>query len=138
MRCGNSAAGFGDVPAGRFYTEAVQWMTDEGITTGVTPTRFAPHRLVTRNELAVFLYRALGSPAAGTGPFIDVDSGDFFAEAVTWMGEREITHGVTPTTFAPGRPVTRAEVATFLYRLPGAPPVEVDAGGICRLAGEQR
>ena len=37
-RSGNT--GFVDVPAGRFYTDAVRWMALEGITTGTTPTTF--------------------------------------------------------------------------------------------------
>ncbi|MDG1411492.1 MAG: CAP domain-containing protein [Acidimicrobiales bacterium] len=53
------------------------------------------------------------------------------------MTTRGITHGVTPTTLAPGRPVTCAELVTFLYRFAGEPPAKVDADGICLLAGEQ-
>ena len=53
------------------------------------------------------------------------------------MTTRGITHGVAPTTLAPGRPVTRAELATFLYHFAGEPPVEVDVGGNCLQAGEQ-
>jgi hypothetical protein len=118
---------FSDVEPGDFFADAVAWMFSEGITFGVTPTSFAPHRPVTRGEFATLLHRTEDPPPAGAEPFDDVDSDDFFAEAVAWMVEEGITTGVTPTSFAPDRPVTRAEIATFLYRLAGEPPVNVGA-----------
>lgn len=192
----NAAAGFGDVPVGEFYTEAVQWMVDEGITTGtspgcfqpsapatrgqvasflhrfkgepsgasepfadvgpndffadavtwmastgittgVTPTSFEPDRLVTRGEVATLLHRAEGSQPAGTEPFDDVSSDDFFAEPVAWMVEQGITTGVTSSTFAPSRPVTRAELAAFLHRVAGTPAVSLHGSEVCATAGDQ-
>ena len=45
-----STSGFGDVDANAFYTDAVQWMVDNAITTGVSATCFAPDEPVTRGE----------------------------------------------------------------------------------------
>ncbi|NIR35251.1 MAG: S-layer homology domain-containing protein, partial [Actinobacteria bacterium] len=50
-------AGFGDVGAGRFYTDAVQWMVDNDITTGVSPNCFCPDDPVTRGQAAAFMWR---------------------------------------------------------------------------------
>jgi hypothetical protein len=116
-----AVAGFGDVAAGRFYTSAVQWLVDEGITTGTSPGCFSPERAVTRGEVATFVWRAEGRPAAGTEPFTDVAPDDFFADAVAWMAAEGITTGTTRTTFEPDRGVTRGEVATFLWRAEGRP-----------------
>ena len=49
-----AVAGFGDVEAGRFYTEPVQWMVDEAMTTGTSPTCFSPDDPVTRGQAAPF------------------------------------------------------------------------------------
>jgi hypothetical protein len=38
----SGVAGFGDVPHDRFYAEAVQWMVDNDITTGTSPSCFSP------------------------------------------------------------------------------------------------
>ena len=122
---------FVDVAAGRYYTEAVAWLASAGITTGTSPTTFDPDRLVTRAEVAAFMYRIAGSPATGGEPFTDVNPGDFFADAVAWMVAEGITTGTSATTFSPNRPVTRSEIATFLYRAAGSPAVSVAAGGVC-------
>lgn len=124
-------SGFVDVAPGAYYAGAVGWMVETGVTTGTTPRTFAPDRLVTRGELATFLYRAAGSPAGGGESFVDVGPGDFFADAVGWMVAEGITTGTSATTFSPHRYVTRGEVATFLHRAAGSPAVSVDAGGTC-------
>ena len=117
----NAAAGFGDVPVGQFYTEAVQWMVDQGITTGTSPGCFEPSAPATRGQVATFLHRFKGEPAGGDEPFSDVGPGDFFADAVAWMAFEGITTGVTPSTFEPDKLVTRGEVAAFLHRVEGRP-----------------
>ena len=54
--------GVDDVPSGQYYTNAVDWMAAEGITTGTSPTRFSPHDPVTRAQAVTFLWRDAGSP----------------------------------------------------------------------------
>ena len=54
---GASVAGFGDVEDARYFTAPVQWMVDEGITNGTSPTTFAPGQAVTRVQFAAFLSR---------------------------------------------------------------------------------
>ena len=61
---------------------------------------------------------------AVNNPFTDVPAGEFYFEPVLWAVEKGITTGVSETTFAPGREVTRAEVVTFLWRAAGSPDVE--------------
>ncbi|MEO0495487.1 MAG: S-layer homology domain-containing protein, partial [Actinomycetota bacterium] len=126
---------FTDVATGQYYTEAVAWMVREGITTGTSPTTFSPGRAVTRGELATFLWRFMSEPAGGTEPFADVTPDRFFADAVAWMVSDGITNGTSPTTFSPGRAVTRGEVATFVYRVAGEPPVDLSLDGTCGSAG---
>jgi uncharacterized protein YkwD len=126
---------FFDVSPGAYYSEAVGWMVANGITTGATPVTFAPERLVTRGELAAFLFRAAGSPASGRETFSDVSDNDFFFDAVGWMIADGVTTGTSATTYSPERFVTRGEVATFLYRVAGSPPVVLSAGGDCATAG---
>ena len=49
--------GFDDVADGRFFTVAVQWAADNGITIGTGPTTFEADRGVTRGESVTFLHR---------------------------------------------------------------------------------
>lgn len=53
---------FVDVPGGRYYSAAVGWAKDNGITTGTSPWTFSPESPVTRGQAAAFLHRAAGEP----------------------------------------------------------------------------
>ena len=53
--------------------------------------------------------------------FTDVHTYDYFAGAVEWAVENEITNGMSETTFAPEGAVTRAQAVTFLWRAYGKP-----------------
>ncbi len=116
---------FTDVVAGTFYAKAVAWLAEEKITTGTTPTTFSPDDSVTRGQMATFLWRYSGSPepASLDSPFIDVVAGSFYEKAVAWLVEMGITTGTSPNTFSPDDPVTRGQMATFLWRLAGEPTV---------------
>lgn len=77
---------------------------------------------------------AVGLAAAPAAPFADVAEDAWYAPAVAWLQETEITTGVRPGCFEPELPVTRAQAATFLYRLADPDPstapmpfVDVDA-----------
>lgn len=115
---------FLDVGEGAHHEQAVVELTAAGVVNGRSPVFFDPHGPVTRAQLASMLYRLAGSPPiAGPVAFADVGSSSVHAPAIAWLVERGITTGATPATFAPGRPVTRAQAAAFLYRAAGSPPI---------------
>jgi hypothetical protein len=63
-----TAHGFADVPRGAYYEAAVTWAAHQGITTGSSPTTFAPHARVTRAQMVTFLHRYVtDESAAGDG-----------------------------------------------------------------------
>ena len=128
-----AVAGYGDVGEGTWYTDAVQWSTDNGIA-DIAGFCFGPDTPVSRGETAVWIYNMENRPAAGDRhSFSDVTDASQ-DDAISWMADNEITTGKSPTTFAPDDTLTRAEAATFLHRLarkPSAPPhsfVDVVAG----------
>lgn len=55
------------------------------------------------------------------GSFTDVDTDDWFADAVQYMLYNGMMNGVTDTTFGPGTTTTRGMIVTILYRLEGEP-----------------
>ena len=55
---------FDDVPAGSYYSDAVRWMVEHGITTGTSPTTFSPDNPTTRAEAVTFIWRLAGLPDA--------------------------------------------------------------------------
>ncbi|MEM9518251.1 MAG: S8 family serine peptidase [Actinomycetota bacterium] len=109
---------FADVNPASFYAHAVAWLASTGATTGTTPTTFSPDDIVSRGQLAAFLWRLEGQPAL-TAPaiaFDDVDPTAYFGAAIAWMAETGVTTGTTETTFSPEDTVTRGQLATFLWR----------------------
>ncbi len=109
---------FVDVAKSDYYYDAVKWAVDNGVTTGVTDTIFAPGNPCTRAQTVTFLWRAAGMPQAANrvNPFTDVSVNDYYYEAVLWAVENGITGGTTATTFSPNATCTRAQVVTFLWR----------------------
>lgn len=55
---------FGDVSNDAWYTEAVRWAASQGIVGGYSNGMFGPNDNITREQLAVMLWRYSGSPAA--------------------------------------------------------------------------
>ena len=53
--------------------------------------------------------------------FTDVKASDYFAEAVDWAVEKQITTGTSATTLSPDETCTRAQILTFMWRAAGSP-----------------
>ena len=107
---------FTDVSANDYYYNAVLWAIENGITTGVSADRFAPGATVSRAQTVTFLYRANGSPAANGGSFSDVAASAYYANAVAWASQNNITSGTGNGKFSPNADCTRGQIVTFLYR----------------------
>jgi hypothetical protein len=76
-----------------------------------------------RTLLVTALVLALGGGAAsaasaGYAPFDDGPFGVHEA-GIDWLAGSGVTAGCTTSTYCPGDPVTRAQMATFLHRLSG-------------------
>ena len=56
-----------------------------------------------------------------TNPFTDVNTSDYYYNAVLWAVENGVTSGTSATTFGPNVTVTRAQMMTFLWRAHGSP-----------------
>lgn len=50
-------SGFRDVPTGQYYSEAVSWAVEAGITNGTGTTTFSPGQTCTRAQIVTFLWR---------------------------------------------------------------------------------
>ena len=108
---------FTDVKTGDWFYEAVQYVYDKGMMTGVSADRFAPASTTTRGMIVTILYRLENEPAvSGGSAFTDVESGAWYANAVAWAAANDIVNGTSATTFAPNSPITREQMATMLYR----------------------
>lgn len=77
------------------------------------------------NELVFIFHVTNGQgetqPEESFAGFTDVKADDYFAQAVQWAVEAEITAGTSATTFSPDTDCTTAQILTFLWRANGSP-----------------
>lgn len=107
---------FSDVSSSAWYAEAVNYVYENGLMTGISSTQFAPNNTLTRAMVVQTLYAMANKPAvSGSENFTDVSSGDWFADAVTWASANGIVSGYNATQFAPNDPLTREQLALILY-----------------------
>ena len=62
------------------------------------------------------LYNMSGGGEHGFKVFQDVNESDWFFDAVCWARIHGVCNGTSETTFSPNDPVTREQLAAFLYR----------------------
>lgn len=111
------ANGMSDLVHGRWYYNSISAMLSQGLMEGVSETEFDPEGTVTRGMFVTILYRYAGSPNCTTEiPFSDVSAEAYYANAVAWAYENEITGGITATKFAPNDNITREQMAAMLVR----------------------
>ena len=60
--------------------------------------------------------------------FTDVNTGDWYFDSVYCVYGKEIMTGMSPGVFAPAVRLSRAQFATILYRMQGAPEMEYNPG----------
>lgn len=106
-----------------WYADAVQWAVNIGLTHGVSDTTFDPKASITREQLAVMLYRLAQhqerdvSAQAQLIVYNDAMSISKYAiDALSWASATGVIVGVTESTMEPGTTCTRAQLATILAR----------------------
>ena len=111
---------FADIAPGHWWIRYVERLADRKITIGckLEPFQYCPDRPVTRAQMASFLVRALDLEAAPSAGFTDTDR-TVHAANIDALFAAGITIGCTtePLRYCPYEPVTRAQMATFLYRM---------------------
>ena len=82
--------------------------------------------VVTAQSSARWMAEGRWMPVSGSGtprpelPFTDVGKGAYFYDPVVWALDRDITTGLTDTSFGPDAPCTRGQIVTFLWRAYGS------------------
>jgi serine protease AprX len=120
---------FTDVQCGHPFYGWIETMWERTITGGCAPgPRYCPDDPILRNQMAVFIIRAMGQipSAASYNVYFDDIPDDFFAPYINRMWEIGMTVGCGSRSYCPNAPVTRGEMAAFISRAKGwvsfAPP----------------
>ena len=111
-----AAAPFLDVNPDSVHAAAIDRLAELGIATGDAEGRFSPGDTVTRAQTATLLARTLDLDPIEDDRFEDVLDTNVHAPAINALVEAGVSTGVTETTFAPNRSVTRAQLASLLTR----------------------
>jgi N-acetylmuramoyl-L-alanine amidase len=119
-----NALPFGDV-AGDVYLKEIQAAVGLKFIAGFQDSTFRPQTPLTREQLVSMVLEALKTlpgvqitvPAAATAkPYPDVDSERWSAAKIAFARDNKIVTGYQDGTFAPEKPVTRAELLAVLKR----------------------
>ncbi len=119
---------FNDLVPGAWYHDAVDNVLKLGLMNGMGGAYFGPDLALTRGQLALMLYRMVGSPSVEglENPFVDVAKEAWFHDAIVWCHNVGIVMGKSATIFDPDCAITRAELVTMLYRFVGEPEARIE------------
>ena len=118
------SAAFSDVSDGDWYAGAVAWAAETGIVSGYGDGSFGADDTITREQLAVMLYRYAQHEGYDTTQggmaireYADYDQiSDFAREALDWAVSAGIINGTSATTMAPTGEASRAQIAVIMMR----------------------
>ena len=107
---------FVDVAESDWFFQAVKYVFERGIMVGTSDTTFEPQSSVTRGQVVQMLYNLEGQPTVtGEDGFTDVQSKDWWYNAVVWASQNEVVSGYGDGTFQPKRNISRQEFAQMLF-----------------------
>jgi hypothetical protein len=115
---------FSDIGSSPFRAE-IEWLVDEEIAAGCSPTRYCPGWTVTREQMASFLKRAMNLPAADRDHFWD-DGGSMHEDDINRLTEAGVTGGCGEGRYCPHAYVNRGQMASFLARALDLPETSSD------------
>lgn len=110
---------FADVAEGAWYASAVRSLADAGYISGISETEFGVGKKITRQDLAVILYRVLKNKLSDEVELSFTDNNeisDYAKEAVAALSAKKIINGYSDGSFGAKKEVTRREAAVMLYQ----------------------
>ncbi len=112
------AADFNDIADGKWYSEAVSYVTDKGYFSGMTENTFEPKTQMSRAMFVTVLAALSGEDISDLKiiKFSDVSENSWYNAPVAWAFGRGIVSGTSDTTFSPKAPINRQEVCVMLCK----------------------
>jgi uncharacterized delta-60 repeat protein len=110
---------FADVPVSHPFYNEIGRLSARQVTLGCNATSYCPDDVVTRQQMAAFIIRALGDfspPPPAMQRFADVPPSNPFYNFIEQMAIRQITLGCSANMYCPSDPVLRDQMAAFIIR----------------------
>ena len=115
-------ASFDDVPQGGAFTDVIECLVDYGVAQGYDDGTYHPGQQVNRAQMAAFITNLIETAQPGTldlgasYSFDDVPASSVFAGPISALAAAGIVSGTGDgSTYSPGAPVNRAQMATFVH-----------------------
>lgn len=122
---------FDDVAENSWYSDAAAFVSGHELFSGTSETAFAPDESMTRGMLAQVLHNLESNPGADvSASFHDVDSSDWYAQAVDWAASEGIVSGYGDGSFGADDSITREQLAVMLYRYAQSAGYSTTQGGM--------
>ena len=123
---------FNDLGSFEWAKEAITYLADRNIVSGVGDNRFEPESSVTREQFVLMIVNALGfGDDEATSDFADMPKDHWAYDAVSIACEKGIIFGFSDSEFGTGKSITRQDMAVIAYRASRLAGYEFDeAGGI--------
>jgi len=108
---------FTDVSGKHWAKDAIGYVVGKGYFNGTSDTKFEPENAMTRSMFVTVIGRVYSEDLSTTGGgFTDVPNAKWYTQSVNWAAGNGIVSGVASDKFAPESPVTREQMAAFMYR----------------------
>ena len=114
---------FSDIEKGAWYEESVLWASENNIVLGINNTEFAPNQELSREQMAVILYRYANSIGINTNTSSNLDKyldkeeiSNWAVDALIWANSVGLINGMDDNKISPKESATRAQIATILMR----------------------
>lgn len=131
LMTGASAKSFDDVASSDVYAEQIEILSDIGVIKGTSDTEFSPNEKVTREQMAMLLFRLMiGKDTAGktnSTSFTDLYD-DTYHGAISWANASGYIIGTSDTTFEPTEGIMLQDAMTMLVRALGHETAQMNKG----------
>ena len=109
---------FSDVVESDWYYDAVQYVYNRDLMTGVSDGTFGPDTELSRAMIVTILYRHAGEPDTTDldKPFSDVADDAWYADPMKWAYANGVAAGYGDDRFGPDDPVTKEQLAAFIFK----------------------
>lgn len=122
---------YDDIKDRDWFKDAVDYVTNEGLMSGMGNNEFGPYINTDRGMIVTILWRLEGQPEASSDAgFSDVTDGKYYDDAVNWGAENDIVEGYGNGNFGPTDTITREQMAAILYRYSQFKGYDTTQGGM--------
>ena len=120
-RCGKESSyniPFIDVNVESWYAPDVEYVYQNGLFSGISATKFAPHAEMSRSMIVNVLWRLAGEPDeknVNECKFPDCQLRFWYTAAINWAADNGIVSGYPDGTFGPDDTLTREQMVVIIY-----------------------